>query len=396
MRILKIGNPSYYRELSDLGHTVRSIVDAGHPRYPQDRQFDFFSDMPGTGSFIKSQIADFQPDFILLNDSSLPHVHLGLEDSPVPTIWYAIDSHLHKWHRFYATIFDTVFVAQKNQVEPTLRYNINSHWLPPAFLKESAPLVPWNERNIPLSFVGTLDKSRNPKRLELFGRLAELGISIEIHKGDYIPVYTRSKIVLNQSVNDDLNYRFFEAAACGALVLTNELSHSQSDILVPGKEYLTYKTGDPVDCAQKIHWAMTHDDQIASMASIASEKILSAHCSIHRAETMIKKMGEITHRKKCTPLDIAMLALAMHQCSLIEFPARLTRFFSDRATELARSSINDPDARPWSLLILANQNIIKQDPTQALAFLSEIIVPPDQPDFKELYNYLSPLKKFLP
>ena len=57
-----------------------------------------------------------------------------IEQSPVPTAVYAVDTHLplvYHWLRGYVQLFDVIFSAQKNLIEDLQKYgHKKSYWLP--------------------------------------------------------------------------------------------------------------------------------------------------------------------------------------------------------------------------------------------------------------------------
>ncbi|MBV5350510.1 glycosyltransferase family 1 protein, partial [bacterium] len=64
-------------------------------------------------------------------------------------------------------------------------------------------------------FVGTVDSERNAQRvrfLEEFSRQMPLRVS----SGAYRDTFAAARIVLNQSVRNDINFRVFEALATGS------------------------------------------------------------------------------------------------------------------------------------------------------------------------------------
>jgi hypothetical protein len=204
MNILSLGTPLFSSSWRAAGHRVLVLADGAQSSHEDNHAFDFFSH-PDTCAERFGLIADqFQPDVIFQGDHSTPLIHCGLEDIGIPKAWYSIDSHL--------PLFDRVFVAQKSLVPHLSRYQPQACWLPP-FCQQTAEFTTWAGREHDAAFVGTLDRARNPERVRLFDTLQQSGISIFLATGAYRPVYSSSRIVINQAVKDDLNLRVFGAAA---------------------------------------------------------------------------------------------------------------------------------------------------------------------------------------
>src|SRR5262249_28494967 len=153
-------------------------------------------------------------------DESLYPSVLGLEFLEVPLVWYAIDSHIHLgWHRAYAAAFDIILVAQKDYVA-SYRFD------------EDRQVVQWyplycdpnHDRHAPgtklydLCFVGTLNPQWNPARVHLIEELRRR-MPIHVASGDYVRPFNDSRVVLNQCVANDVNFRTFQALSCGSLLL---------------------------------------------------------------------------------------------------------------------------------------------------------------------------------
>ena len=141
------------------------------------------------------------------------------------------------------------------------------------------------ERDIPISFVGTLDGVANPGRrpfLTAFRRLAPLFLTT----GYYVPIFGRSRIVLNQSAAGELNLRLFQGMACGATLLTEETDNGLHDLFTPGVELLTYRRGDAEHAAQRALAALARSD-LTTIAQNGRRKTLAKHSIVSRAKVVL-------------------------------------------------------------------------------------------------------------
>ena len=84
-----------------------------------------------------------------------------------------------------------------------------------------------------MSFVGTVAGSIiNTDRkafLDAFRRECPLFVK----SGDYVPVFNRSRLVLNQSAAGEVNFRVFQAMACGAALVTEDTGNGLCELFEP-------------------------------------------------------------------------------------------------------------------------------------------------------------------
>jgi hypothetical protein len=389
MKILSLGTYIFAPAWRELGHTVKVVTDFDLPPHPDTQRFDFFSAPRECEPFIGSLVKSFVPDIIFQGDHSTPLVHCGLEAVDVPKAWLAIDTHLHgAWHKHYASLFDIVFCAQQNTVPAMNEYRHNAQWLP-LFCQGSSDFLPWTERSFEVSFVGKVDPATNPDRARLFDALRKKSIPLNAATGNYVPVYRSSKIVINQSVAGDLNLRFFEATGCGALLITDRLSHSMNDILEEGADFLTYTHNDADDLAAKINCALGHPLEAEAMARRAHAKITAGYLEPHTARRVIEKLqrlvAEPLPRREDPDGAIAHCAWAHDYCSRLKLPPSLTEFFADRGERLAEEGRASEEGRPWALLVLAGQAVDHSNFMRARSLLMQVTTLPHDPDFRVRY-----------
>jgi hypothetical protein len=392
MKILSIGTHLFSSTWRELGHTVCVITDYDRPPHSDNRKIDFFAHPRECEAAIRSIIESFGPDVVFQGDCSKPIIHWGVENYSIPKVWYAIDTHLHHdWHKHYAAAFDTVFLAQKNMLPVVRAYAERVEWLP-AFCQCSPDFVPWSERSTPVSFVGTMDAARNPGRVAFFEALAKNNVRVQISTGDYIPIYSTSMVVVNQSVADDLNLRFFEATGCGAALVTDRLSWPVDDILEEDVDFLAYEHGNALDCADKIRWALTHAEEAGAMATRAHAKIRTGHMVYHRARRVLEEFERLVG---CRPFPergpdrrLAQVAWTHYVCSQLSIQLPLTVYFAERGEQLAARCRGSQQWRPWSLLISAAAALDKGNTGLSNALLMQVPEPPDDNDLRTTYYSL--------
>src|SRR5437867_5344045 len=233
VRILHVGNAHLVEPLRALGHEVIAAFE----EYPALA-------MAGVPFDVRTlwRRLPFAPDLLLVADTLGPQpLPFGLEDVPVPRVYYAVDVHVNFfWQRYYARLFDLVLVAQKDYVPVVAAEGVPAHWLP-----WGADERVFRERGLAsvhdLVFAGTVDPATRPKRaaivaclrerfgLETFGESVEKRLTWE----EMGALFASSKIVLNESILGDLNFRVFEATACAALLLTERIDSGLVDRFAP-------------------------------------------------------------------------------------------------------------------------------------------------------------------
>ncbi|GJL53160.1 MAG: hypothetical protein NPIRA02_02920 [Nitrospirales bacterium] len=236
----------------------------------------------------------WDPDFVLLTDESTHPLFLGLEHLEVPVGWYAIDSHLHhRWHKAYATVFDVIFVAQRD-FESLYRRDESRqcvHWLPLfTFSDPTRPVQPLRRHN--LSFVGTNNKALNPLRYRILEELQQV-YPLNIETGDFISVFLESKMVLNQCADNDVNFRTFEAMACGALLLMERVGNGLEDLFQDRVHCVLYEKGNIEQIIQIAEYYMLHEDERIKIAALGRSEVLAKHTGVHRAQTILNTLAAI-------------------------------------------------------------------------------------------------------
>ncbi|TCT04603.1 CgeB family protein [Aquabacter spiritensis] len=211
--------------------------------------------------------------------------------APCPVIGYFIDVHLDLPTRLaYARYCDHVFVAQEDRVVDFTRLPHPSvHWLPLAG-DPRVHHVPAQTRIYDIGFVGKLGPPGSARRTVLEQVLSRF--STNDYARYHTPtemghVYSRSKIVINKSINHDLNMRFFEAMTSGALLITDRDVPGLCRIGREGEHFVTYRTAD--EAVEKVTYYLTHDAEREAIADCGRHLVLSQHTYAHRLAQMLER-----------------------------------------------------------------------------------------------------------
>lgn len=391
MRLLTLGGKMLTEALRERGHQVMALGSPGTVHHPLDRETDFFAAPGAVRGTIRALCQSFRPDWILQVDDSLPLPHLGLEELPIPKAWWAVDSHLHwEWHRHYAPLFDRVFCAQKNRIPVLAEFRAGADWLPLSF-SYAPEFLPWDRRELDASFVGTLDPKLNQARIDLLERLASLGCPVHAVQGSCGPVYRVSRVVINQSVNDDLNARCFEAMGFGALLITDRISHSLEDLAEPEKDFLVYEPGDAEGLRDRIRWALGHPAEAEAMARRANAKVAERHTIGHRIRDLIGRLREPPGEALSRGTRLAHLAAAHEHLSRLALPGAVVGFFATEARRLAMDSLVEVPDQPFARMALAQLDLERGAYAEALARLDGVREDREGNGYRRRYAFLKAL-----
>ena len=282
MNILLLGFPVLKSAFVECGHDVLTCTT--------DQTGDvWISEFPVAIDQVLSALPQgWQPDLILLMDESTEPMFLGLEVLDIPLAWYTIDSHLHlHWHRSYAAVFDFVFVAQKDYV-PSYEWDRVRQvvkWMP-LFCNPSRDRFAPLPKMYDLSFVGMVNDRWKPERSQLLQALSAR-IPIFISSGDYVTVFNRSKVVLNQCAANDVNFRIFETLACGSLLLTEKVGNGFEELFQDRTHLVVYEKGHIDQIVELAHYYAAHEQERETIAQTGRETVLHAHTSVHRAKSIL-------------------------------------------------------------------------------------------------------------
>ncbi len=237
-------------------------------------------------SLFRKLPAAMMPDLYLWIESISGHFPRNLEAVPVPKACYLIDSHLSlDWHVQWARQFDHVFVAQREYLQAFRDAgNPHVHWLPlgcdPEIHRNTAP-----GRTHDIGFVGSLNTER---RVSLINRIEQqFRVTYErCFWTDMADFFSRSKIVFNNAVKNDLNMRVFEVMSSGAFLLTDEARNSGQDTLFHAGEEIGVYDDDTI--LEVVGYYLSHENERETMAARGRRLVHRAHTYAHRLEDLLQ------------------------------------------------------------------------------------------------------------
>lgn len=228
-----------------------------------------------------------EPDLILFIDPGFQFFPRGLEKMKCPTAIYLIDVHCHTYYReLMAPFFDFIFVAQHDYVSHFQQLgHVNVTWLPLACDPDIHSLA--RRKEIwDVGFVGNLNSANRVRRLKRVASQFKVNDYLRFyHKEEIGKVYSQSKIVLNSSVNGDLNMRVFEAMASGALLITDKIKNGQQELFKDRQHLVEYT--DDSSLIEAIEYYLAHDEERRQIAQAGKHSVLSQHTYWHRCQTIL-------------------------------------------------------------------------------------------------------------
>ena len=227
-------------------------------------------------------------DLVIVVDPRLD-TPAALRATQATTVVVLIDVHQQLSARLaYARYFDHVFIAQPDYRDAFKALGHPSvHHLPLA----CDPAVHFTSgliRDIDVGFVGKFGSPGSDREQTLRKVLSTFQTNDT--NRSYAPsemgeIYSRSKIVFNKSINRDLNMRFFEGLASGALVVTDRIGNGLSDVADEGVHYVGYDT--PEEAIEKIEYYLAHEAERAEIAARGQALAFEQHTYAARLVTIL-------------------------------------------------------------------------------------------------------------
>lgn len=288
MRILLLNQEWFKLELIEFGHEVLTCGFSPHFDLPLINPFLHIH------TIIKTISPEKSIELVIVYDNSSPLMITGFDELEIPTIFYGVDTHHHlTLHQAMIRTFDQTLIAQKDYLTSVVHPNSPSPiWFPP-WAPYAFPFASKEERLYNTVFIGTLDAALNPLRVNFFNELHQL-TDVITAEGRYLDYFPSTKIVINQSVKGDLNFRVFEALMCGALLITERIGNGLLEFFSDGVDLILYQRGDAVDAAAKINDSLDNWSRSKGIAEHGHATVNALHLSKHRAEKLLNIIKNIT------------------------------------------------------------------------------------------------------
>lgn len=282
MNFLLLNQDWFAKELKELGHNV---ITAGNDPHLSVH----LPPLSNINAALKGELAGFNPDVVVWFDNSSPLYYLGLDELEAKTVFYTVDTHHHlRVHRFIAHLFDLTLIAQKDYSAGIEEYGIKPTWFP-LWASRIPQFASPNKETV---FVGTLNPDLNPERVAFFEAL-KAKVSVDVLQGNWWEIFPYSKIVINQTVKKDLNFRVFEAMSSGALLLTERTDNGLLELFKENVHLVCYEKGNVEEASAKIRYYIENESERAKIAKAGSEEVRLFHSPLVRANTLLSLVNKI-------------------------------------------------------------------------------------------------------
>ncbi len=347
MNVLLLGFPVLKGAFLQCGHDVLTCTT--------DQSGDIWIDeFPvSINKVLQALPSDWNPDLVMLMDESTEPMFLGLERLDVPLAWYTIDAHLHlDWHKSYTSVFDFVFVAQRDYL-PDYEQDSSRQvvrWLPLFCNPERDRYFPL-PKIYDLSFVGVIDERWKPKRSRLLNAVMER-IPMYTTTGEYVSVFNRSRVVFNECAANDVNFRVFEALACGSLLLTERVGNGFEDLFQDRTHLVMYERDNIDQIVELALHYIRHEQEREEIAHEGRERVLTCHTTMHRVRTIVDIVRAAnahvlvkSRQSKLIEINRQLDRVYEHAASVYEVTSRRYKDLPSQFHECVRTSAAFQEAR---------------------------------------------------
>ena len=238
----------------------------------------------------------FVPDLIFQAESLGPRViFTDLPALPCSKLFWSVDSHLNMfWHRHYGRLFDCVLTPHLS-----LHAAQPEDWRLPRIARlakegTARPFQRHSRRKHAFAFVGRLSGDRGPRR-NMLRMLAARGLEPQdgLAWEAMLELYDNTRILPNESICTEVNFRLMEGASCGCCLITPDVGEDQDALLEPGKECLIYANG--LELLELIDQFAARPKQAEAIGRAAWRRIQAEHLPEHRAAAILREAQHSGH-----------------------------------------------------------------------------------------------------
>ena len=280
MRLCVI-NCALQNELQSLGNTVLGL----HPK-------PGIHDLP-----LLLEEHRFEPDVVIQQETLGPRVLLkGLEKVSGLKVFWSIDTHLNAfWQVEYVRLFDLVCSTQRNWSGSLQKLtNVPAFWLP--WFGRRLSWKGWSQRPRAVCFVGRVTEHRPSRRrfVDFLRREFQMELVQDVSFQQMLEVYQETRLAPNESIFGEINFRLFEAASCGCLVLNPSGIPGLEETFLPDREIGVF--GHALELKSRINHYSRNQRLAEQMAKAAWARVQEEHLAMHRAEKLLQAATQASAR----------------------------------------------------------------------------------------------------
>src|SRR5262245_30223304 len=237
-----------------------------------------------------------------------------------PVIGVLIDVHQGLSMRLaYARYFDHVFIAQPDYLSQFRALpHSSAHWLPLG-CDPDVHFVPGQERIYEVGFVGKFwvpGSDRFETLTRVLGQFVTTATRRTYSPREMGAIYSRSKIVFNKSINGDLNMRFFEGLAAGALVVTDRIGNGLADVACEGEHYVGYSSIE--EAIAVIRHYLAYDAEREAIARRGQAHAFAHHTYARRMARVLEAVRQPDTKGPARSAPPKLEALFRSECMRIQ------------------------------------------------------------------------------
>jgi hypothetical protein len=215
-----------------------------------------------------------------------------------PIGWWVNDTHLKKCYKKIkrmAKNYDFIFCAQKEGARKlSLETGRKTYWIPWAAEKISSDFefVSEKDKVWDIVFVGTTGKY-SLRKVALETIKSGYPNSF-VGRADYWSLrdyYSKARIVVNYSINNDINPRIFEAMSAGALVIARKIINNGIEEIFEENKHLVIFEDIIKEMKGKIDYYLKNSGERERVARSGFEYVNAKHTYCQRIRRMMEIMG---------------------------------------------------------------------------------------------------------
>jgi hypothetical protein len=267
----------------------------------------------GIKLILKQLPSGWWPDLVSISSTLMlvqnPPIPVGIPSLTCPSVMKLIDSH-HMPRPIQNLIEYAKSVGCQYHWTGYTRHHIhffveaglpNVFWMPGAISIPPYVPEPVKDKTYDVIFRGAVDSNHYHRR-ELLKFLQEAEINVDFSGSPYaecLDVYVQSKIVLNCSLNGDLNRRVYEVLMVGGFLLTDRLA-LQSGLPLLFQEGVHLECyGSKQELLDKIKYYLSHPDEAVEIARQGHELFMAKY----HPKILVEKFNKIVfEREKISPI----------------------------------------------------------------------------------------------
>ena len=238
---------------------------------------------------------EYHPDLFIQRESLGQRLFIAdLSELPCLKVFWAIDSHLNLfWQHWYAKLFDLTLTPH-----PHLFADLPSEWRLPHILSFSVPgykraFRPHAKREHFASFVGVITKYREQRAR--FAQFLTDHYDVPVQKLPFqkmLERYDASRVLPNESICREFNFRIMEGASSGCCVLTEDIGEDLACNFTPDREVLTYRHVCEFD--ELLSFLQKRPHLSEKIGKAAWERVQKEHLPAHRWQQLLAKIATLT------------------------------------------------------------------------------------------------------